>query len=94
VTSGFRFHSGLGEAPLPESVATMVNAAVCRPIKAAVFAAAKAGKLIQPSETIDQIALLGADVLLDEFGRAWLLEFTKGPALRYAQCCFPPGTGY
>lgn len=32
-----------------------------------------------------QFALLGADFLVDETGRAWLLEFTKGPALRMTE---------
>ncbi len=41
-------------------------------------------RLVQEPDAIDQIALLGADVLLDEDGHAWLLEFTKGPAFRFS----------
>jgi len=36
----------------------------------------------QSSQQINQFALLGADILVDENGEAWLLEFTKGPAFR------------
>eukprot|EP00457_Paulinella_chromatophora_P005451 gb/GEZN01005468.1/.p1 GENE.gb/GEZN01005468.1/~~gb/GEZN01005468.1/.p1 ORF type:complete len:307 (-),score=30.30 gb/GEZN01005468.1/:370-1290(-) len=44
--------------------------------------AAIAEKFRQEDAQIDQFALLGADILLDEDGDAWLLEYTKGPAFR------------
>jgi len=41
-----------------------------------------AARFRQLPNQIGQLALLGADILLDEDGHAWLLEFTKGPAFR------------
>ena len=59
-----------------------VRESIVDTLRAAV--AASEHLLTQSAQSVDQLALIGADILLDQKGQAWLIEFTKGPAFRFS----------
>jgi len=82
--SRFRYNLGIktkpGTAETIEAVAFAVREKMKDCVRNAVASIHQ--RFLQTSQQIHQFALLGADILLDENGQAWILEFTKGPAFR------------